>query len=468
MKTISGLAGKDLRVHMVIGAFLVAVALGVEIVPELTASPEVSRGIAFAGVLPARPMALRLQSSAARPVGSSSAREEVKGPMSLDEFLGALETGAPALVASKFTKAFLKEPVLRKALVDFRKEKGGDAPAVEFMERVGRLAEFRKVMSQFRGESGSQQAFLQLSKNPEIGAVLKGMTASLKGAGASAVGGADKFAALRRSSSLSSSNSLASSLPAGASFRSTRGAGLLASAASVGATGSSRIGAGAAGTDGGGTGAGSGFNASNATGSGEQGGENLPQLAAPSSVDKNRNAGSYLASIFASAPKALRDALMHQCDANNICDPVAACEAAGLYDQCKAFCDATPSCSGMLPPQTTQTASTGNTGNGSGTGPGTGGSDTPTILRGGDGGQTVTIIMPPNPGICATGAAGSGAEAWQHGGELVGGAVGTIGGAMIGTAIGGPVGGIIGGAVGGLVGTVVGGAVGGFLHGIFG
>ena len=201
--------------------------------------------------------------------------------------MGALETSVPAPVASKFAKAFIQEPVLRKAMDDFRGEKGGKAPAVEFLQRVARLAEFRQVVSQFRSEPGFQRAFLQLAKTPEIDGVIRGVKAALKPSGVLASAGAiDRSGALRRLSSLSSSRGLASNLPGGASFRTTRGAGLVSSASGAGP------GSGApASATGGNAGAESsrGTGGYNATGteSGQQGGEALTKLVAPSSVDQD-------------------------------------------------------------------------------------------------------------------------------------------------------------------------------------
>lgn len=465
MDTMKRALDKDLGMPAVIGAFLVAVAIGVELVPELTATPVAPGGAIFAGALPARPLALRPEAAASRPLAARPARAASDGPMSLDEFLGALESSVPAPVASTFAKAFIQEPVLRKAMDDFRREKGGKAPAVEFLQRVARLAEFRQVVSQFRSEPGFQRAFLQLAKTPGIDGVIRGVKAALKPSGVlAAAGPIERSGTLRRLSSLSSSRGLASTLAGGASFRATRGAGLVAAASGAGpgsgaaasATGGN---AGAEGSRGPG-----GYNAAGAE-PGQLGGEALTKLAAPTSVDQTRDASRYLASIFASAPKHLREALEHQCFDNDICDPIAACQAAGLYDECKAFCDATPSCSGIIPPESTLASSTGETA-GPGTGPAAGGSQTPTILRDDQGNPTVTVIMPPNPDSCPVPTDSN--ENWTQGGELVGGAVGTVGGAMIGAAIGGPVGGLIGGAVGGVVGTVVGGFIGGALGGIFG
>lgn len=265
-----------------------------------------------------------------------------------------LEAGTPSPVVSQFSKDFLREPALREALQRYKREKGGDAPAVELMQALAVLPEFRRVVTGFRGEPGFQGAFLKLSKNPEIGAVLAGMTASLKRA--SARGGAGKVAAGRRSSALASSRSVSVSLPAAASFLTARGGESLASLAPNGATGSSRVAGWAAESDG--AGAGPASAAPGASDSSEGNGDGMPELVAPSSAEQYRDASDYLASLFANAPKALRDALLYQCEVNNICDPLEACRAAGRYAECRKYCDTTPSCGGLLPPQTTETAST--------------------------------------------------------------------------------------------------------------
>lgn len=468
METMRKWTGKDLGAHVLGAIFLLAVALGVEVVPELTSKEPAGVSLAFAGALP-RPSSLPLslaRTGVPAPAASASASAS-KDPITLEEFVGLLDKTVEGPMADKFAKAFMKEPPLKKAWEEYR-EKAGEVPAGEFLQRVARLPEFRQLVNQFKSEPGFQRAFLSLARNPEVDGALRAMKGALGPSGSAlAKAGAVKGPDARRFSSAAGPRRSVSGMLPGSSQPVARGSALVASAPSglrdaVGPTPiSNNFGAASVGSAGSGAGGGGGGAWGPTNKGGSEGGVST-KLGPVSTVSKYRDAGSFLESIFATAPEALRKALEYQCFEKDICNPVEACIAAGMYDQCVAACNANAACSGIIPP----TPPTGLV-NGPGTGNGVnvGNGQTVPLLGGQDANGSPITYNITNNYAGAQGVPAQGGPNPQHveTGKMIGGAVGGAAGTLIGGAIGGPVGAVVGGALGTIGGSIVGGIVGGWF-----
>lgn len=480
METMKKWMEKDLGVHVLGAIFLLAVALGVEVVPSLGSKEPAGVSLAFAGALP-RPSALPLSlaGAAARPPAASASASAVKDPISLDEFVGLLDKTVEKPLAEKFAKAFMKEAPLQKAWEEYR-GKGGEVPAGEFLQQVARIPEFRQLVNQFRSEPGFKSAFLSLARNPEVDGALRALKGALASpASALAKAGAGKGADARRySAAAGPRRSVSGTLPGSSQPAAARGSALVASAPSglrdaVGPTPiSNNFGAaslGAPSTAGGGGGGGA-WGPTNKGGS--EGGVST-KLGPVSTVSKYTDAGSFLESIFATAPKDLKDALLYQCFEKDICNPVEACIAAGMYDRCVAACNDNPACSGIIPPTPPTQVAAGPNGT---SGVPVGNGQTVPLRDGVDAnGSPITYNTTNNYYGGAQGAAAQGkvpnpnVETGRMIGGAVGGAAGTVAGMFIGQAlipIPG-VGGAVGAAIGGAIGTIGGTIVGGFIGGLF-
>lgn len=216
---------------------------------------------------------LALQVRAPRPAPASL---PPSGHLSLGELTAAIETSLPRPLARSLGEAFLKEPALAAAWDGYRK--APEAPAAELVERLARLPEFRRLLAGFQGRPGFQAAFQSLSRKPELAPVLRRIRetrVALSGAGSS--GGSrravqdPRFA--RRSDSLA--------------------------AGAFGSTGSAS-----------------------------------PRLEAPEPVAAVREAVPALESVYARLSPAVRARLERVCEEDGVCEPIAACRAAGVEAEC--------------------------------------------------------------------------------------------------------------------------------------
>lgn len=350
MEMIKGMVRRDLGVHLFAASALVAGALGFEVLPDLVSPVETAHPPLFASAAPASALPLR-GAPAARLVSAAplvSAKPAPK-PLGLDEFIGLAKRAAPKPLAKKFADEFVGEAALQGALVDFRREQGGSAPAADFLQKVAKLPEFGDLLGKFRSEPGFRGAFLALSQEPRAGAALRSV-ASLPSPEAAAKKAERKqghrVAPQRVAGHKGLSTEAASSASrVGASPAPTSSS---ASSGASNAPGVSTIPSGTVSDT-----SSSGFGPRNATPSpgvpstGKT--HELGDLSRLDTVDRTRDSGGFLESLFATASPELRAALDYQCEANNICNPIEACVAAGMYDQCLAACRANVRCTGLLP-----------------------------------------------------------------------------------------------------------------------
>lgn len=451
MKAIQGLLEGELGVLVVLAAGLAAAAL-VTTLPDRASGRTPAPSSKFVPAPPGPSITLR------------GVAEAGAGALSLDEFLGLLSTAAPAPLAEKFTKVALKSKPLREEWARFTREEGRKAPARDFLRRVARMPEFRRLMNQLRGEPGFHGAFQRLSADPSVRAVLReavarapGLTTAPKAARAASAQ-ARLDAPARESAAFSGKRPVSSAVPGGGSAASDRTSG--APAAVVAAPG------GAPGSDRGSLGNDPERPASEDGRSIARGGEDaggLTSLRALYVAGESKEAGSFLDSLFATAPKALRDALLYQCEVNDICEPFAACMAAGMYEECVAACAENPACggSGILPAaaQAVESISGGPATDGVGAGK-------PKLLRKEDDGigNALTDASASQDAACAVPGAGDRASGW----EALGGFLGGVAGGLIGGAIGGPAGAVAGGSIGATLGAEAGGMIDGALDALAG
>lgn len=444
METLKRLIEREAGTLAVAAAGLAAAGL-VLALPDQRPTPE------GYSISPARPLA---PAPSAAPFASNTGEPDA-GPMSLDEFLSKLEKSAPAPVAASFAKAFLGHAPLKRVLARAKRE---NAPARDFLRRVTRLPQFRQLMREFRSEPGFQRAFLRLSREVEMNATARGESAS-----ASPVAGKRTDAprnAFRQESRPDT--------PAGegsrASARGLAGGGPPAARQSLdlaawGYTGAlgprnvppppsvaAELTAGSEGP--------AGDERTAASGAGR---ETIRTLAPLASAGAGREAGPFLDSLFATAPRGLREALLYQCEVNELCDPVGACVAAGVFDLCVAACEANPACGdrGLFPRgyDADSTAQDGARTDRKGIG-----EKKPRILR-----ESIDDGRPLPGDAMADGSFCPGPERppapGPADGLFIGSVIGGLAGGFLGAAIGGPVGGVLGAVVGAGVGGFIGEAL---------
>ncbi|MBI4346537.1 MAG: hypothetical protein HY553_06760 [Elusimicrobia bacterium] len=110
------------------------------------------------------------------------AKAEDPPPITLDEFVASLQTRVPAPLAKKVAREFMKEPMLNEAWKQYKRQRGGKAPAANFVDFISRVPQFRQLVARFQGEPGFKQAFANAVKPKEISSALReGMAAAAGG-----------------------------------------------------------------------------------------------------------------------------------------------------------------------------------------------------------------------------------------------------------------------------------------------
>lgn len=336
MKAIMQWMDRDLGGPILAATALLAGALGLEVVPELVAPPAPNRALAFA--IPSAPTPLRVAPVLA--VRTASKIASPAAPLTLNEFIHLAKKAAPAPVAERFAKEFAGEPALAEALKAFQREQGGEAPAREFFGRMSRLPQFASLMGKFQSDAGFQQAFASVTRDPRAEAALRGgvepeLASSGPLARRSVGSAAGKRAVVAPSNGAGAQG--ASMAQRVTSSTVPGGPGAALTPISPAAFGSSSA-----------QGSTNGAQAGprSAAGAGEA---HSPVAAAvPPLIEKTHDAACVVESLFSAAPKSLRDILDKTCEIDGICDPVAACKAAGVMDQCMEVARANPGCAAAM------------------------------------------------------------------------------------------------------------------------
>lgn len=258
--------------------------------------------------------------------------------ISLDEFIGLVSKAATPAVAEKAAGEFNREERLRKAYDKFVAEKGRRAPAAEFVGGIARTPEFRKLVSQFKGDPGFQRLFYDLGKDQRVAAVLR----AALGAGTRTAAAGDR----RSSTAIGPSRGLAGS---GAAARGP-GAGFGAAAGQQGFADPGGFGANA----------GPALAESPAARFSSQAGEatKLSRDLDQRLEQAGRKESDSMRSLYQNLPKEARDKVDAQCQKlyekkpGKECYIPWACAAAGVWDECVAACEKSPSCSIPVKPDT--------------------------------------------------------------------------------------------------------------------
>lgn len=370
---------KDYRVFLAVGVALAVGLLAWLFFPPQPAPAARSafgrdRGLDVPPAPPAEP--------ARRPSGGLYSAQ----PMSLDRLKAIFAELASPELAAEVAAAVEAEPALKKAHEEFKASAGPDAPAAEFLQKVAELPEFQKVLNRFTSDPGFSQLWQQLASRADVNRLMReDLPAALArgkaapgGAGLRASSGAGGSGRAGRYSALAPGGQGEGSRRILTAFAPLSGGGGRAGAQGTEATlaraGGQPSGSGGPGNDIRAAGRADGFASSS-------GGGAIGKFGAINAAGPGKDAALFLESVLGTMPKNQLDLIVDQCIEHDICDPISACAAAGLFDACKTACAKSPKCNGVVPfppaaPVTetatgsgTTTATDTNTGTGTGTAP---------------------------------------------------------------------------------------------------